>query len=74
MWLPFQVFHPNKMSDAEQMRTIREGLARSMELLRRAPVADTFLGRKTQEPFPREDEAIRIDRWLSSRELQPPKK
>lgn len=73
MWLPFQVFHPNKMRDAERMRATRERLARSMELLRRAPVADTFLGRTTQEPFPREDEAIRIFRWLRSKELQPPK-
>jgi hypothetical protein len=44
-----------------------------METLKGTRVADAFLGHKTQEPFPQEDEAIRIDRWLGSKELQPPK-
>jgi len=44
-----------------------------MRLLRSAQAADTFLGRKTQEPFRQGDEAIRADRWLNSKELRPPK-
>jgi len=49
-------FRPDYEKDAEQQRTIRDVLARSLEILRRAVVPDTFLGRKTQEPFPKEDD------------------
>ena len=34
------------------------------------PMPDTFLGRKTQEPFPNQDEEIEV--YLNSKELQPP--
>ena len=34
---------------------MRESIALSREILRE-PVPDTFLGRKTQEPFPKEGE------------------
>jgi hypothetical protein len=69
MWSPLQHFRPNKDKDAEQMRTIRDGLARNMETSKGSRVAGAFLSRKPQEPFPQEDEAIRIDRWLGSKEL-----
>jgi len=72
MWSPLHIFRPNR-EDAEQMRAVRDGLAKSMRLLRSAQAADTFLGRKTQEPFRQGDEAIRADRWLNSKELRPPK-
>jgi hypothetical protein len=38
---------------AEQNAFIREIVAKSVEVLK-APQPDTFLGRKTQEPFPHE--------------------
>lgn len=40
---------------AEQNARMREMRAKALELLR-APFPDTFLGRKTQEPFPKEDQ------------------
>jgi hypothetical protein len=43
----------------------REALRRSYDALE-TPAPDTFSGRKTQEPFPQEDEAARI----RSKELQ----
>lgn len=57
-------------NDAESPREI---LDRSMEVLRR-PTADTFLGRKTHEPFPSEDDPMdRPDiQQLIHSELQPP--
>ena len=42
---------------AEQNAQMREIIAKALEVLR-APIPDTFLGRKTQEPFPREDEQL----------------
>ena len=39
----------------EQNAKTRALIAQSLEALR-LPVADTFLGRRTQEPFPRENE------------------
>ena len=40
---------------AEQNALIRKIVAQSLEILRAAR-PDTFLGRKTQEPFPKENE------------------
>ena len=48
-------FRPDPEKDAEQQRTIRDAIARSLEILRSAVFSDTFLGRKTQEPFPKEE-------------------
>ena len=42
----------------EQNTLVREIIAKSLEVLS-TPVPDTFLGRKTQEPFPREDTSPR---------------
>ncbi|MBV9462569.1 MAG: hypothetical protein JO141_34350 [Bradyrhizobium sp.] len=52
MWEPFRIFRPNDEVDDEHNRAIREVLAESIRILRASPSADTFLGRKTQEPFP----------------------
>jgi hypothetical protein len=49
-------FRPDYEKDAEQQRTISDALARSLEILRSTVVPDTFLGRRTQEPFPKEDD------------------
>ncbi|WP_407180258.1 hypothetical protein [Bradyrhizobium sp. STM 3562] len=40
---------------ARQTERTREITKQAVELLRQ-PVPDTFLGRKTQEPFPREEQ------------------
>ncbi|AMA59377.1 hypothetical protein [Bradyrhizobium sp. CCGE-LA001] len=41
---------------ARQRNFLRQLIAQSCEVLK-TPVPDTFLGRKTQEPFPREPTA-----------------
>jgi hypothetical protein len=46
------VFRPTK-SDADHAEQIREIIKESIDLLRQ-PEPDTFLGRKTQEPFRKE--------------------
>ncbi len=46
--------HLNRETDA-----IRDTLTRSLQILRSCPTPDTFLGRKTQEPFPEEDQDVR---------------
>lgn len=67
---PFQFFRPDRAADDAQVRMIRDILASCMEALR-SPVPDTFAGRKTQEPFPKEDD--QPGGRLHSDELQPPK-
>jgi len=49
----------------------REALRKSSDALR-LPVPDTFVGRKTQEPFPQQHEDSSIEGWLTSKELRPP--
>jgi hypothetical protein len=44
----------DRMQQAAEINQIRETYRISLELLRR-PFPDTFLGRKTQEPFPKQD-------------------
>jgi len=66
------VFRPDRTSDDEKHRTIRDAVAHGLEILRSTVLPSTFLGRKTQEPFPQEDEEP-IARWLTSKELKPPK-
>ncbi|MBR0855459.1 hypothetical protein [Bradyrhizobium liaoningense] len=57
----------------ELAKRAREISVRSFEVLK-MPVPDTFLGRKTQEPFAAEDPIERTDiRNLMHSELQPPK-
>jgi len=43
---------------AEQNAATRELMAKSLEVLR-TPQPDTFVGRKTQEPFPKEGKSHR---------------
>lgn len=64
-------FRADRESGAKQQRAIRDAMARNLEILRRA-TPDTFLGRKTQEPFPQEDEE-HMARRMGSKELRPPK-
>jgi hypothetical protein len=65
------LFRPTK-TDADQLKLVRKLTTEAGEVLKR-PCPDSFAGRKTQEPFPREDEAARIEDWLNSKELEPPK-
>ena len=67
---PFQFFRPDRAADDAQVRMIRDVLASCMEALR-LPVPDTFVGRKIQEPFPKEDD--QAGGWLDSNGLQPHK-
>lgn len=48
-------FRPHPGELAVQEALVREILALATEVLS-VPVSDTFLGRKTQEPFPQEEE------------------
>jgi hypothetical protein len=50
----FQFSRPNPEEDEKQARLMRKVIADSLEILRKSPPPDTFLGRKTQEPFPKE--------------------
>jgi hypothetical protein len=47
----------NTLNDiaSEHLRQMRDAIARSREILKGA-LPDTFLGRKSQEPFPKEGE------------------
>lgn len=52
--------------DMREIDRLRAFVAEAMELLKRCPQPDTFIGRKTQEPFPREAETTGdISRRLS---------
>lgn len=61
---------PDRAADAEQQRGIRELIAYSLQILRASLAPDTFLGRKTQEPFPQEDAQPGVD--AASKKLLPP--
>src|SRR6185369_454674 len=58
----FRHFRSNRETNDARMRKIRDALASSSKLLRSISVPDTFVGRKTHEPFPEEDEELRIER------------
>jgi hypothetical protein len=49
------VCHPSRPQDDAIAEQSREIIAQSFELLKRAK-PDTFLGRRTFEPFPKEDD------------------
>ena len=43
--------------DHELAEQTRQTVEATLDLLKQLPVPDTFLGRKTQEPFPKEDKS-----------------
>jgi len=49
-----RICRPSRERDDQRMREIREVVALSRRLLAVNPRSYTFLGRKTQEPFPKE--------------------
>ncbi|WP_024513510.1 hypothetical protein [Bradyrhizobium sp. ARR65] len=68
------LFRPDPPKDAEHQRTIRNALARSLQILQSSAPPDTFLGRMTQEAFPLEDDPLErhdIQNLINS-ELKPP--
>jgi hypothetical protein len=57
-----------RLSEREirEIDRLREYVAKAIEVLNRCPKPDTFIGRKTQDPFPQETEKTReIARQLS---------
>ena len=55
---PFRIYRiPNTLKDkeAEHLRQTRDAVARCIDILK-APLPDTFVGRKSQDPFPKEEE------------------
>jgi hypothetical protein len=59
-WLRFGFFGTSssiKDYDAKHLEWVRAAIAHSLDLLKANHSADRFAGRKTQEPFPRENEA-----------------
>ena len=63
-----QVFRPTPI-DHEQAEKMREVVEKSRELLSQPP-PDTFIGRRTREPFPSEDEEL--GRSINTPGLKPP--
>lgn len=67
------VYRPNPF-DFKLVEQMRELVRRARELLHGLPPPDTFAGRKTQEPFPAENDPLDLaSPWVASKELQPPK-
>lgn len=54
-----------------ETKAIRRTIAEARKILESHPPVDTFLGRKTQELFPKGDEE-HMAKWLASKELKPP--
>ena len=55
---PFRIYRiPNTLKDkeAEHLRQTRDAVARCIDILK-APLPGTLAGRKSQEPFPKEEE------------------
>lgn len=52
------IYRPSK-DDTDELKRLREIVRETREILTRFPVPDTFLGRRTQEPFPREAQITR---------------
>ena len=57
---PINRVHDLAVEIAEQNAKIRMATAQAAEALK-LPKPDTFLGRKTQEPFPQQDPMQRMD-------------
>jgi hypothetical protein len=72
---PFRVYRVSnalKELASEHLRQMHDAIARSRELLR-GVLPDTFLGRKSQEPFPDEDMDYREERRRMARKPKLPK-
>ena len=67
----FRTYRPDRALDMLQLEQIRAVIKRSRQLLA-GPAPDTFAGRKTQEPFPQEDEEHTALWTGGSKEMKPP--
>ena len=61
-----------KEQDAAHLGAVRATIAEVLKMLRDCSRPDTIAGRKTQDPFPEEDEDTRLAKWLALRELKSP--
>jgi hypothetical protein len=61
--MPIEQPAPHQIADKNERVTeqTRETIRQSTEILRRTPSPNTFLGHKTQEPFPQEQDRADID-------------
>ena len=50
-----RVSNRTKGYDAMHLNAVRAAMAHGEEILENSSAVDTFLGRKTQEPFPKEE-------------------
>lgn len=66
------IFRPDRADDDERYRTSRDVMERCVQILTNCSPANSFLGRKTQEPFPNEDAETRLAKWVGSNALKPP--
>jgi len=57
------IYRPNRVSDELETAEVRHELSKAINLLRE-PMPDTFLGRATHKPFPREKKEIWRVGWL----------
>jgi hypothetical protein len=60
-----------KEQDAAHLEGVRNTIAKSRQLLNCIHPIDTFAGRKTQEPFPREDADMSAAEGASPKPLKP---
>ena len=51
----FAICRPNASQDEHFIGLTRETVRKSIDLLEQHPKPDTFLGRKTQEPYPMQE-------------------
>ena len=56
-WRGFYRLSQRQISEMERQRKFAR---EASELLKRIPMPDTFFGRKTQEPFPKEENRRRL--------------
>jgi hypothetical protein len=69
--MPHNSIHrPIRAQAAELARQSRAATEMAFEILQRNPKPDTFLGRKSQEPFRQEDEDTHMAKWMAQRPLQ----
>jgi hypothetical protein len=59
MTYPFRIFRRSntiKDYDAQHLEAVRAAIAHSKEVIENSYAADSFAGRKSQEPFPNEND------------------
>ncbi|WP_156446990.1 hypothetical protein [Bradyrhizobium yuanmingense] len=49
------IYWPSRRQDRVAFERAKEAMKKAQQVLQQCPEPDTFLGRKTQEPFPQEE-------------------